>query len=151
MTSRLIVLEGAVDEQLAAAWSHVGTAPVVTFLDPFGVAALPRDVFTGRLLDATGLPLRAHEQMSDLARRTPHTHAVRSVTGRAWQNANSRGHRPPATPNAAAAAEGSPQDAVPHLHTRHHTREPSFANSQGLSAFVQPRFSPDSAQILYGG
>ena len=50
-----IVLEGAVDEQLAAAWSHVGSAPVVTFLDPFGVAALPRDVFTGRLLDCHGI------------------------------------------------------------------------------------------------
>lgn len=43
------VLQGTVEEQLPAAWTMVGGDPVVTFLDPFGVA-MGRDMMTDFLL-----------------------------------------------------------------------------------------------------
>jgi len=46
-----VVLEGSVDEQLPAAWRRVAGAPVVTFLDPFGVDAVPHRFMTDMLLD----------------------------------------------------------------------------------------------------
>lgn len=46
-----VILEGSVEQHLPAAWARVGSSPVVTFLDPFGVA-MPQDLMTGLLLDA---------------------------------------------------------------------------------------------------
>lgn len=43
------ILNGTVEERLPTAWAAVGTNPVVTFLDPFGVA-MRRDTMTGLLL-----------------------------------------------------------------------------------------------------
>lgn len=45
-----VILEGTVEQRLPEAWAHVGSSPVVTFLDPFGVA-MPRDLMTSLLLD----------------------------------------------------------------------------------------------------
>lgn len=45
------ILNGTVEEQMPSAWSAVGTNPVVTFLDPFGVA-MRRETMTGLLLHA---------------------------------------------------------------------------------------------------
>ena len=44
-----VVLDGAVEEQLHPAWELVSDAPVITFLDPFGVA-MPRYLMTNLLL-----------------------------------------------------------------------------------------------------
>jgi len=44
-----IVLEGSVEDELPRAWKLVSDAPVITFLDPFGVNAVPVDLMT-RLL-----------------------------------------------------------------------------------------------------
>lgn len=46
------ILNGTVEEQMPSAWSAVGTNPVVTFLDPFGVA-MRRETMTGLLLSRT--------------------------------------------------------------------------------------------------
>lgn len=43
------ILHGTVEDQMPSAWASVGNDPVVTFLDPFGVAML-RDTMTGLLL-----------------------------------------------------------------------------------------------------
>lgn len=49
-----IVLAGPVQDRLRDAWEHVAGSPVVTFLDPFGVA-MPTNLMTDLLL-AKGRP-----------------------------------------------------------------------------------------------
>lgn len=44
-----VIKEGSVEDHLSDAWALVGEAPVVTFLDPFGVA-LPRDTMVDVLM-----------------------------------------------------------------------------------------------------
>jgi len=44
-----LLLGGEVQEQIPKAWGEVGTSPVLTLLDPFGVS-MPRDMMTGTLL-----------------------------------------------------------------------------------------------------
>lgn len=46
---RATVLQGEAKDRLPQAWNMVGQDPVVTFLDPFGVA-MPRELVTGMLL-----------------------------------------------------------------------------------------------------
>ncbi|MCR1786708.1 three-Cys-motif partner protein TcmP [Nocardioides carbamazepini] len=50
---RAEVLHGNVADQLAEVWDMVGDNPVLTFIDPFGVAAVSKDQMTGTLLDPT--------------------------------------------------------------------------------------------------
>lgn len=50
-----LLLGGEVREQLPKAWGEVGTSPVLTLLDPFGVS-MPRDMMTGTLLAHSKAP-----------------------------------------------------------------------------------------------
>lgn len=44
------VFHGSVYEHLPTVWTHVGDAPVLTFIDPFGVSAVTKQQMTGILL-----------------------------------------------------------------------------------------------------